>query len=448
MLGKATLAVGGLTGATGLAITVLLTALSVHLMRSEVPNVAWITPVVSAFAPVPEEDAQSLEGDAPTVGYVTYAMRHRIEKGDTLGGVLMRAGISAEEARAAVDAMRGQFDPRRLRAGQELTITIGLPGTDDVANEMKSLTFDLEFPYRLVVDRDDGGQFHAWRDEKPVKTVTTEAAGTIRSSLFQAGADAKIPPAVIAEMIRMFSWDVDFQRDIRRGDRFSVLYDRYVDDAGATVKSGAVAAAALVVGGEQRTIYRYVDKSGDADFYTADGRTARKALLRTPIDGARLSSGFGRRRHPILGYTKFHKGVDFAAPTGTPIYAAGDGTVDFVGRRGGYGKYVRVKHRSGYKTAYAHMSRYAKSMRKGRKVKQGQVIGYVGTTGRSTGPHLHYEVLKNNRHINPMKVKTLPGRKLAGADLKRFKAQVADQQQQLAALIKNAGSTVVARAGE
>ncbi|TFG47962.1 MAG: M23 family metallopeptidase, partial [Gemmatimonadales bacterium] len=234
------------------------------------------------------------------------------------------------------------------------------------------------------------------------------------------------PNPVLIELIRIFSFDVDFQRDIQPGDRFEVLYDALLETDGSLAKTGEVLYAALTLSGQRLELYGFTPKSGFADFFDTKGQSVRKTLMRTPIDGARLSSGFGMRKHPILRYTRMHRGTDFAAPSGTPIYAAGDGTVEIAGRKGAYGKYVRLRHNSTYQTAYAHMSRFAKGTRSGARVRQGQVIGYVGTTGRSTGPHLHYEVLVNGKQVNPSKIKLASGEKLKGADLAAFEFRRAE----------------------
>jgi murein DD-endopeptidase MepM/ murein hydrolase activator NlpD len=188
----------------------------------------------------------------------------------------------------------------------------------------------------------------------------------------------------------------------------------------------------MTLSGKELAYYQYTPKSGITDYFNPQGQSVRKTLMRTPINGARLSSGFGKRKHPILGYTKMHRGTDFAAPTGTPIMAAGDGVVDFIGRNGAYGKYIRIRHNSSYKTAYAHMSGFKRGLKQGDRVKQGDTIGYVGTTGRSTGPHLHYEVLENGKQRNPMSVKLPAGEKLEGQDLKRFAASLPALQQRIA----------------
>ena len=242
----------------------------------------------------------------------------------------------------------------------------------------------------------------------------------IDSSLFVAGQEAGVPTSIMVELIRAFSFDVDFQREIWKGDGVELIYETFHDPDGNFVKTGTLFYAALEVRGKLLPLYRFTPPNGRADYFGPTGRTARRTLMRTPIDGARISSGYGKRRHPILGYTKMHRGTDFAAPRGTPIYAAGDGVVEVAGRKGAYGRYIRIRHNSTYKTAYAHLYRYAKGIRKGRRVRQGQVIGYVGTSGRSTGPHLHYEVHVNGRQTNPLRVKLPSGKKLKGEALAAF----------------------------
>jgi murein DD-endopeptidase MepM/ murein hydrolase activator NlpD len=452
MIGRAAFSFSVLTASTGLAAVALLGSLTLGPLHrnSPYPMVPFQSaePTVAAFAPVDEPEIVDDLSWTQTVGYMSYDYTHRLERGETLGGVLTTVGISSEEARAAVEAMRAKADPRRMRAGQELRITLGLSNAEGQPHEIQKIAFDVEFPYQIVVSRSAEGHFEAYKNERALDRTTVGAAGTIESSLFQAGSAAKVSAAVVNRMIQMFSWDVDFQRDIRRGDRFAVLFDQLADETGETVKAGDVSAAALVIGGKRLFVYRFDTGDGNDDYFTADGKSVRKPLLRTPVDGARLSSRYGNRRHPILGYNKMHKGVDFAAPTGTPIFASGDGTVEFVGRRGGYGNYIRVAHRSGYSTAYAHLSRFATSVKSGRQVKQGQIIGFVGSTGRSTGPHLHYEVLVNGRHIDPMSVRTLPGRTLAGGELKRFREFVSGIEPRLVALIDSETPVIVARADD
>jgi murein DD-endopeptidase MepM/ murein hydrolase activator NlpD len=245
----------------------------------------------------------------------------------------------------------------------------------------------------------------------------------IQSSLFEAGLEAGASQKALAELIRIFSFDVDFQRDIRKNDRFQMYYELYYTEDGRLARTGDIIYASMTLSGSQYSLYRFEDADGEVDYYNEKGQGVRKALLRTPINGARLSSGFGMRRHPVLGYSKMHKGVDFAAPPGTPIYAAGDGIVEKAGPFSSYGNYVRIRHNSEFKTAYAHMQGFAKGIKAGTRVKQGQVIGYVGTTGRSTGPHLHYEMLRADAQVNPLQVRFPSGKTLEGKELALFKQE-------------------------
>ncbi len=452
MIARATLSVSIFTAGSGLAAVALVGSLTVGPLHRHSPYPLApfqpSEPTIAAFAPFDEPEPADDRSWSYAVGYMSYDYIHRLERGETLGGVLTTVGISSEDARAAIEAMRKQVDPRRMRAGQELRITLGLSDTAGQRHEIQKIAFDVDFPYQVVVSRSPEGNFEAHKNERTLDRTTVGAAGTIQSSLFQAGSAANVSPAVLNRLIQMFSWDVDFQRDIRRGDRFAVLFERLADESGETVRSGEVAAAAMVIGGKRLLVYRYVANDGSEDVYTADGKSVRKPLLRTPVDGARLSSRYGMRRHPILGYSKMHKGVDFAAPTGTPIFASGDGTIEFVGRRGSYGNYIRLRHRSGYSTAYAHLSRFARGLKSGRPVKQGQIIGFVGSTGRSTGPHLHYEVLVDGRHIDPMSIRSLPGQTLAGAELKRFREAIAGLEPRLVSLIDSETPIIVASADD
>jgi murein DD-endopeptidase MepM/ murein hydrolase activator NlpD len=238
------------------------------------------------------------------------------------------------------------------------------------------------------------------------------------------------------DLIRAYSWDVDFQRDIQRNDRFEVMFETKVDNDGNRVRTGDILMASLTLSGTELRLIRHELADGSVDYFNEKGESVRKALLRTPVDGARLSSRFGKRKHPILGYTRMHRGVDFAAARGTPIMAAGDGVVEYAKTNGSYGRYLRIRHNSTYKSAYAHLNSFAKGIGVGSRVKQGQIVAYVGTTGRSTGPHLHYEILRNNAQINPLSLKLPTGQKLEGDELKRFQASRASLEATFAAVDK------------
>lgn len=347
----------------------------------------------------------------------------RVAKGDTLMGMLVDAGLSRTEAHNAIVALRGVYDPRRLRPGHEIRLSL-LPVSADAAaaDRLLSLGLQPDVERDVVVRRDPAEGFTAEALARPLEERQVVTTGTIQSSLSVAAASAGLPATVLNELVRLFSFDVDFQREIQPGDGFEAYYGALFELDGSLARPGDIEYAALTLSGKRIDLYKFTPKSGITDFFGPDGQSVRKTLMRTPIDGARLSSRFGMRRHPVLGYSKMHRGTDFAAPRGTPIYAAGNGIIEYAGRKGSYGKYIRIRHNSTYKTAYAHMSRLAKGSKKGARVKQGQVIGYVGTTGRSTGPHLHYEVLVNGKQVNSLKVKVASGEKLKGADLKAFTA--------------------------
>ena len=300
---------------------------------------------------------------------------------------------------------------------------------------------------------DPGQAIHVFRENPTAATspiassLSRKAAARVifaTSPEMRTTISAGVPEAVIVDLIHIYSYDVDFQREVKSGDKFDILYTSYVDERGQAIKGGAIQYAELMLQGKAKPLYRFTTSDDKAtDYFTPKGISGKRQLMRTPIDGARLTSGYGMRFHPILGYTKMHKGVDFGAPTGTPVMASGNGVVKMAGWHGGYGRYIELKHVSAYSTAYAHLSRFARGIKSGARVRQGQVIGFVGTTGRSTGPHLHYEVLLKDKQINPMGVKLPTGRELTGKDLLAFQENVARVQTVLATL--PAGPAMVAQ---
>ena len=352
-----------------------------------------------------------------------------VRAGDTLAKVLTRAGLTAGEAHNATRALGRVFDPRRLAANQEIILYFTDPLAVTDKRRFTGLFFRPSVRREISVVAGPKGGFRAFEGERDLTTRARHLAGHIEDSLYNAAEKAEMPVAVLSQLIRIFSFDVDFQREVQRGDGFEVVYDHGYDADGTPVTAGEITYAAMTLSGRTLRYYRFTPSSGITDYFSPNGQSVKKTLMRTPIDGARLSSGYGRRKHPILGYNKMHRGVDFAARTGTPIMAAGDGVIDQIGWNGAYGKYVRIRHNSTYKTAYAHLSRYRRGLKRGSRVRQGQTIGYVGNTGRSTGPHLHYEVLINGRQRNPMGLKLPAGEKLRGADLARFKKVVAATDQ-------------------
>lgn len=347
----------------------------------------------------------------------------KIKAGDTLADALVKGlNVSGQDAHYAVESFVDVFDPRDIKPGHVLTAyTIDHQGQ----SMLMAVTLDKDILSRVISVRLSERHFAAGAFTKPTKTVLKTAYADIENSLYVAAHAQDVPDRIILELIRIYSWSIDFQRDIQKNDRFEILYEEHMTEDGTVVPNkGNILYSTLMLGKRPYPMYRYEMLDGRVDFFEPDGHSIRKALMKTPIDGARLSSGFGMRMHPILGYRKAHKGLDFAAPTGTPIYAAGDGVIERLGTNGAYGKYIRIKHRQGLHTAYAHLNGYKRGLRSGSRVKQGDVIGYVGTTGRSTGPHLHYEVHVDGRKVNPRTVKLPTGEQLKGQDLKAFQQSI------------------------
>ncbi|MEP5262217.1 MAG: peptidoglycan DD-metalloendopeptidase family protein, partial [Nitratireductor sp.] len=381
------------------------------------------------FDPLTEE---TLAAEAASIPAAPQPVETTVElaSGETLMEVLQDAGVDRIDAYHAVAAMTSYYSPRKLRAGQAISLTFmeapdgaiaeGESGTS--AKYLTTLALEPDIERTIEVKRNEDGSF----DSQEIKHEFTEgfvrAAGTINNSLFLDGEQAGVPAPIIIELIRMYSYSVDFQREIQPGDKFEVYFSRKFNEQNRPVKEGDVLYAALTVGGKSHKLWRF-DPSNDGqwDYFDENGQSMKKFLMKTPIDGARISSTYGLRRHPILGYSKMHAGVDFAAPRGTPVYAAGDGTITRANRFGSFGNYVSIRHANGYETAYAHLNGFARGIKAGTRVRQGQVVAYVGTTGRSTGPHLHYEVHRNGKKMNPLALKVPTGRKLEGKQLTAFK---------------------------
>lgn len=396
------------------------------LERVEVPLIAE-----------PELAVGSVQYDAAFGPQMPEYMRDKelvleIKPGDTLIDLLVDGGMNARQAYLAIEAMKPVFSPRKIRVGQQVQI-VRRPGASLEQAGISRFTLDVSPLQQVIVESGEEG-FRASMRQRTAETATARARGVINSSFYQAAQDAGLDARVIMELMNAFSYDVDFQRDIKSGQHLEVLFEQHLDKHKQVIAQGDVQYARFNLGGQELEIYRYEDSEGNVGFYHPNGESVRTALLRTPVNGARISSGYGLRRHPVLGYSKMHKGIDFAAPTGTPVYAAGDGVVKKAKRWGGYGNYLKIEHNGTYATAYAHLHRFAKGVRPGKRVKQGQVIAYVGSTGRSTGPHLHYEILKYGKQTNPSKVKFKSGRKLKGRELAAFKKQQQEWRSMLASL--------------
>lgn len=321
----------------------------------------------------------------------------KVKSGDSLALIFKKMGLSPQELDRVVRADKQAAKLKSLMPGQEFKFQIE-------NNALQKMVYKIDALNTLTIKRDPNNEFVVSTDSRQMETRVSNASAVIDSSLFLAGQEAGLSDNLIMELAGIFGWDIDFALDIRSGDRFTLVYEeQYLD--GRKQRDGNILAAEFVNRGKTYRALRYTDAKGISDYYSPDGKSMRKAFIRTPVDFTRISSYFGKRKHPILNTIKNHHGVDYVAPRGTPIKAAGDGKLLFVGRKGGYGKTVIIQHGGKYSTLYAHMSRIKPGMRRGKSIRQGQIIGYVGSTGRSTGPHLHYEFRINGVHRNPLRVK-------------------------------------------
>ncbi|MDP9127274.1 MAG: M23 family metallopeptidase [Pseudomonadota bacterium] len=361
-----------------------------------------------------------------------------LDEGQTFADLLSEAGASQAESLAAMNALAKVYDMHHLRAGQDVTLYFSRSTQQEIFN---SAVFEPEATKEVTIARNSSGGFTATIAQIQVVRQRLAARAEINTSLRDAAEKAGIPHAIIASLIRVYSHEIDFQRDIHPGDRFEVLYDQPTTKNGKPVGEGSIIYATMEVGGKAKPVYRVTFSDNTVDYFDGSGKSVRRTLLRTPVAAAHITSGFGMRMHPILGYSKMHKGVDFGATTGTPIFAAGSGVIEEIGFKGGYGRYVRIRHNNQLETAYAHMSRFSTNLYRGARVSQGQVIGYVGMSGRATGPHLHFETLVNNQQVNPMSVNLPTGRILEGKLLAEFKQGEGRVQQEFQSLLsKNASA--------
>lgn len=380
------------------------------------PELTVTSPFIQSLDTDEQTPAQSLEAleqenSAPLVDPLLKQVT--VGNGDTLSTLFSSLGLSASTLHEVLNSSKEAKQFSRLKAGQQIDFRLTADG------QLESISSPLNSLETIRLSKTDQGyQFERERLEPETRQAYTHA--TIRSSLFGAAQQVGLGHAIIMDLANVFGYDIDFAMDIREGDEFDVLYEEKVLD-GKTVGTGNILAARFVNRGTTYTAVRYTDSKGQTSYYTADGTNVRKAFIRTPVDFARISSRFSTgRKHPILNKIRAHKGVDYAAPRGTPIKAAGDGKVILAGNKGGYGKTVIIQHGSRYRTLYAHMQGFAKNVRNGSTVKQGQIIGYIGTTGLSTGPHLHYEFQVNGTHVDPLGQKQLMADPLTGQEKKRF----------------------------
>ena len=312
-----------------------------------------------------------------------------------------------------INEINKKFDLKYLKVGQKIFLY------KNHLNEIKQIILPIDFDKEIIVNLEKNN-INVVEKKLPILKDTKALDFEIFSSFYADGVKAGMPSQLLSETIRLYSFDIDFQRDIKVNTKFEILYEYFINEKNNKIKFGDINYINLKIDNKDLEYFLFKTDDGFYDYFNREGKNIRKSLLKTPIDGARLSSNFGMRKHPISGFNKLHKGVDFAAPIGTPVYAGGNGVVEYIGTNGGYGKYIRIRHNNEYKTAYAHLSSYKKGLYKGKRVNQSDIIGFVGNTGNSTGPHLHYEIIFQNKHINPMKLKLPSGKILKGEELKRF----------------------------
>ena len=395
--------------------------------KPDTNNIASASPLES-----PAQEASAIlahfndQSNDVTYGHLD-TKRVEVKSGDSLGPLLQKNGVTPGEAYKITESFSNVYDPRHVRAGHSFSFMY----TD---NEITDVVYKPAIDRTIFIERKQDGNYMSRDVAAEFKFDRVSVKSTIENSLYLDANRLGAPDRVIQQFANIYEYSVDFQRDIQPGDAFEMFFEVARNHRGDIIKSGDLLYTSFSPRGKTSTYYLYADSKGRENFYDASGKTAKRKLRATPVNGARLSSGFGKRRHPVLGYVKNHKGVDFAAPRGTPILAAGSGTVERANRYGSFGNYIRIRHTDGYKTAYAHLSKFANGVRAGTYVRQDQVIGYVGTTGRSTGPHLHYEVHLHGKAINPRRLSQLSGKPLDKAQLPQFKRR----SQEIDALRANA----------
>ena len=343
-------------------------------------------------------------------------IKHKVKSGETFDKILENYSIEKNEIIKVKNSLLSKkIDINKLNTRQIVQISI-----DKTNNKIKEFTFQISNTKKISLKRDE--EKNQFQEEILSITLNKKIIykeNLILQSLYKAATDQNISANTIIDFARIYGFQVDFQRDIRKQDKFQILYEIFLNEKNEIVETGEILFANLKLSGQDNGLY-YFDNEGSEGHYDKNGKSVKKALMKTPINGARLSSAFGMRKHPIDGFNKMHRGTDFAAPTGTPIMASGDGVVKKAGWCGGGGNCVKIRHNSTYQTVYAHMSKFARGIKNGVRVKQGQTIGYVGSTGKSTGPHLHYEVIVNGKKVNSQKLKLPSGKILKGKERKLF----------------------------
>ncbi len=344
-------------------------------------------------------------------------VNYTIEKGDTIQKILKKYKVKNNEIQAVIKRYKKYAEPNQLLVGNIINIIIAK--NNETKNSIVKFSAPVSKSTTIEISKDEESKIISKKIITKLYKRKMLAENIIKNNLYSSAVEAEINPDTIIEFARIFGFEIDFQRDIRKNDYFKILYEKYFDENGEFIKSGSILYAHMSVNGREISLYKFGDDTSFG-YFDVNGKSVEKALMKTPINGARLSSSYGMRKHPILGFNKMHLGTDFAAPMGTPIMASGSGTVTRARWCGGGGNCVKIKHNSTYETVYAHMKAFAKGIKEGKKVRQGQIIGYVGSTGMSTGPHLHYEVIVNGKKVNSQKLKLPSGKVLKNDERQNF----------------------------
>lgn len=338
----------------------------------------------------------------------------KVKKNDTLIKILNTFFNDNKIKNKIINEIQKEINLNKLSVGQKIFFYT------DINNDVKKIKMPINFStdINIIIN---SNIISSIREKHIIKKEIKSSQFLIINSLYKDGTKAGLSSGILDEAVRLYSFDIDFQRDIQKNTKFEISFETLFNENSGEISYGKIQYLNIEIQSKNLEYFLFKTDDNFYDYFNREGKNIKKSILKTPINGAQLSSSFGMRKHPILGYNKLHKGVDFAAPQGTPIFAGGNGVIEYAGNNGGYGKYIRIRHNNDYKTAYAHMKAFKKGISKGKRVNQGDVIGYVGTTGKSTGPHLHYEILFQNKQINPMKMKLPSGKILEGNQLNRFK---------------------------
>lgn len=428
------------------AVVALSVALNVYLILNKYTNVSYSEEEIAEADLGDVEYNQEFQGyeaavaNDAKINFGTKVLSQVLSRSESLEQVLKNNNVNNEIAKKIADKFSANSKLSKLKMGAKVQIEI-----ERRISKLFASASAVELPKRVVIFQDKNkyeitlneasSDFEIKKTEIPSEWKVKLVSGTINGSLYSAAKKVGADKKVVGQFINLYSYDVDFQRDIQAGDSFKILYEYQVDYNGKQIGAPRIITASLNFSGESKDLYRYEMPNGRVDYYDTKGNSIKRALLKTPIHSAKISSHFGLRTHPVHGYSKMHQGLDYSAPKGTPVLAAGDGVVQFVKSQGrGYGNHVQIKHNGTYSTLYAHLSKFGPNLKSGGRIKQGQVIGYVGATGTATGPHLHYEVIQNGKKVNPAKIKAPVFMPLKGVELAKFKESTKKIEQMIAEL--------------